>query len=437
MLAQWARNPARVGYVDVSSARHNTILWKNPHIRFMKQELPLAVALLAAGSLLWLTQLAEPADSNRAVLDTSASKSDSDIGEELEIPQLPRPVGRKIPLPIRGYHERGALEEVPNPESSIKSAIGLTTYEEEIPSTMWQGEPSPVFGKRSASEKSWSDYNSSPQRFLLEVSDSLANSMPFEVDISMSGSIFEQEVEAEGKYYQMGQGTQKSSLVLEFGSKSNPVLIHQLCDGNIVFKLQKFSNGGLVDRKDTLEFVNLDELRESVAGTTSALVPAGWVASGGIACTIRHLSSAFDFEEKKRQSNGDVLLRGVLNAKTVARLTGETGLTEQPNWEALPSHFPHAVELVLSMDSTFSFVPKRMSFSRFPNRDRQSENRGLINIEFSRFHALANISDESFRAKYIDVEKVDVTEDYIARLKEIGFSSESQSAEKNTETIER
>jgi len=84
-----------------------------------------------------------------------------------------------------------------------------------------------------------------------------------------------------------------------------------------------------------------------------------------------------------------------------------------------------------------SYVPRRMSFSRFPNRESQMANKELINIGFSRFQVLTDLSDDSFRAKYIDVEKVDVTADYIARMKKIGFSSESQSAEKSNETFER
>ena len=61
----------------------------------------------------------------------------------------------------------------------------------------------------------------------------------------------------------------------------------------------------------------------------------------------------------------------------------------------------------------------------------------MINIEFSSFRLLTNVSDRSFSANYIDVEKVDVTHDYIARIQEISLASESQSAEKNNETLER
>ena len=80
-----------------------------------------------------------------------------------------------------------------------------------------------------------------------------------------------------------------------------------------------------------------------------------------------------------------------------------------------------------------------MSFSRFSSRrsGAAKEELKLINIEFSSFQLLTNVSDRSFSANYIDVEKVDVTHDYIARIQEISLASESQSAEKNNETLER
>jgi hypothetical protein len=80
-----------------------------------------------------------------------------------------------------------------------------------------------------------------------------------------------------------------------------------------------------------------------------------------------------------------------------------------------------------------------MSFSRFSSRGSRAakEELKLINIEFSSFQLLTNVSDQSFSANYIDVEKVDVTHDYIARIQKISLASESQSAEKNNETLER
>ena len=39
----------------LSSARYNAFLWKIPHNLPMKQELPIAVGLLAIGGLLWLS----------------------------------------------------------------------------------------------------------------------------------------------------------------------------------------------------------------------------------------------------------------------------------------------------------------------------------------------------------------------------------------------
>jgi hypothetical protein len=405
----------------------------------MKQELPLAVALLAAGSLLWLTQLAGPAKSSGIVLDSNEPLMEFVGQGQADRQRLPRLTEPEIALPIRGYRDRRGVAKELKAESLFNSGVALAAYEEGIPTLGRREEASSLVQKRSVAKQEFAETRQSANRFLSDVSNSLAQSNPFEVDIVMTGWIFDQEVAANGKYYQMGQGTQKSSLVLKFANESNPVLIHQLCDGEIVFKLQKFSDSGLVDRKDSLEFVNLDELKASMADMTNALVPTGWVASGGIACTMRHLSAAFDFEEKTQQSNGDVVLRGVLNAETVAQLTGEAMSAKDLAWASLPSHFPHSVEVTFSAHSKLSYVPKRMSFSRFSSSGSNLTKKELklINIEFSKIEELTNLSDSSFKANYIAVEKVDVTEDYIARIKKFGFLSESQSAEKSNETFER
>ncbi len=200
MLAPRARNPARVGYVVVSSARHNTILWKNPHIRFMKQELPLAVALLAAGSLLWLTQLAEPANSSGPVLASEGSLSESVEQGLPEFQQLPRLVDPNIALPIRVYRDRGVRAEGAIKVDSRNSGVALMAYQEEIPAAVRQEETSSVVRKSGPNEE-FIEGSHSARRFLLDVSNSLANSMPFEVDVSMTGWIFDQEVAAVGKYY--------------------------------------------------------------------------------------------------------------------------------------------------------------------------------------------------------------------------------------------
>ena len=157
MLAPRARNPARVGYVVVSSARHNTILWKNPHIRFMKQELPLAVALLAAGSLLWLTQLAEPANSSGPVLASEGSLSESVEQGLPEFQQLPRLVDPNIALPIRVYRDRGVRAEGAIKVDSRNSWVALMAYQEEIPAAVRQEETSSVVRKGSGPNEEFID----------------------------------------------------------------------------------------------------------------------------------------------------------------------------------------------------------------------------------------------------------------------------------------
>lgn len=56
----------RVDSLSSCSARQNRILSKIPTSRFMKQELPIAIALLATGLLLWITKSASTSDAMAA-----------------------------------------------------------------------------------------------------------------------------------------------------------------------------------------------------------------------------------------------------------------------------------------------------------------------------------------------------------------------------------
>ena len=77
---------------------------------------------------------------------------------------------------------------------------------------------------------------------------------------------------------------------------------------------------------------------------------------------------------------------------------------------------------------------KKRPFYHVTVADRREARDGSFIDRLGFFNPVARGQEERLR---IDVEKVDVTADYIARMKKIGFSSESQSAEKSNETFER
>jgi hypothetical protein len=64
-----------VGSLSFSSARRNGFLSQIPNSRFMKQELPIAITLLAIGCLLWLWQSKEASEASAAIQHSNVPAS--------------------------------------------------------------------------------------------------------------------------------------------------------------------------------------------------------------------------------------------------------------------------------------------------------------------------------------------------------------------------
>ncbi len=79
-----------VGSLSFSSARRNGFLSQNPNSRFMKQELPIAITLLAIGCLLWLWQSKEASEASAAIQQPNvpASTPQADFKQVVDTKQL-------------------------------------------------------------------------------------------------------------------------------------------------------------------------------------------------------------------------------------------------------------------------------------------------------------------------------------------------------------
>ena len=192
-----APDPARVAYVCFKSARHNAILWKNPYIQFMKQELLFAVALLAAGCLLCFSQLSGPA------------KSTSKIPSSLE------QTTASNQSVANGMHERVETGQrfdagnngQPGTNRNLKVAV-QASYQETAELDQEQTHQTLPTGTRSSlTPELFVHQESSPEAisFLAEISKQVSNSQPIGSSIELTGNLFGQVVSASGDYYQLGR----------------------------------------------------------------------------------------------------------------------------------------------------------------------------------------------------------------------------------------
>ena len=425
----------------------------------MKKELPFAVALLATGCLLCFSQFTGSSKSSdinqwQSVRGFASSKS----GQEPAVSAVDEYGGNNA---YDGVARAGFSDDVQNAEPGnmqasyqerVKTGTSSVEPNKDLPGEATENRPGNsakpesggvdllpnLAGSSSADQPFPGQYlhHESNQRtvsFLAEVSRQISKSPPIGLSIELSGRLFGQVVEASGNYYQMGQGSHKSRIELSFGSDPGSPTVIQLCDGRFVYKLQTFGN------QHSLEFVDLQRVRKKAGGHGGGLSPTGWVASGGIASMFQHLASAFNFGEIEPVDSNSVVMRGSWDEDALRQIVGLEGDPEQGeawpgNWKQIPAQLPHAVELVFRRDENQNYFPKRIKFLKFVSPDEVNETRPMVELNFSAPRLLADVSDRYFVVNSTDLDSVDLTNQYIARIND--FDQLEQTAAAN-ETLDR
>ena len=96
-------------------------------------------------------------------------------------------------------------------------------------------------------------------------------------------------------------------------------------------------------------------------------------------------------------------------------LTGGNGI----QWEQLPRQLPHGVEIELHPDPLTGYFPRRISFVRFQTsdaKDGQPATVPIVNIAFAAPRELPNVNEKMFVIDSTDIESVDATDGYLARI---------------------
>lgn len=422
-------------YVFLSSVRHNIILWKNPYIQFMKQELPFAVALLATGCLLWLAQSSpdrpEVSGGNMQVSEHfhPDSEARSSVTDSIEPRQQAAAsfhtegdgISRSRPLELVGYQEE--LKEEKKPARAGNHFVEQARKNHQL---------RPYVHAVS---------NSQSVRLLTETSRQLSATKPFGSSIRLTGSMFGRVVSATGNYFQMGQGTGKSRMEMKFGSGPDAPTVFQLCDGRFVYKLQ------IEGSEQSFEFIDLHKVKNTTGEQLQNAMPTGWVASGGIASLFQQLALTFNFGNIETIDETSIALRGSWEESAFRRITTEPALPPKPkvDWNQAPAQIPHGVKIVLRkhevgvIDSNnadrASYFPQQITFLRFETDDSgQLVPTPTVVLEMSTPQALSKISDRFFVIDSPDLESVDISEQYIARIKQFKQTLQAEAA---TETLER
>ncbi|MDG1872531.1 MAG: hypothetical protein P8J27_01370 [Mariniblastus sp.] len=383
----------------------------------MKQELTFATMLLAIGCLLWGPSL--------------LSNFQSETGEKLDV--------------LTKIEGQAAVDQ---PDAKIDPKVIDASFQSDIVSGVTEKTDS-VSKPNSASEQK-SELTTRPIEFdrlsklshpqsmqLLETAaNQLAKSEPLGLKIQLNALLFGQQIEASGRYFQMGQGTHKTRIELSFDSVSQQPGLLQVCDGRFLYTVHSAGSGQSAEQ--SFEFVDLERVQQAAGEKGSTITPTGWVATGGLASLLQHLASAFNFGAPETLSGDLILVRGGWNEialrTIVANADNNLDLGNPIRWDRVPRQLPHAVELVFKPIGNQRYIPTQVSYLRFEQTKEQVQVKPTFEMSFSDLQFLDNLAEGFFVVDSTNVASTDKTSEHIDR---IDSYRETKQAEFEASTMDR
>ncbi len=408
----------------------------------MKQELTIAVVLLAIGGLFWAsgkTAKQEPlqtifgshnahAVSGQEIqaVTSSASQQRSFNSDQLYIDQDFSPHYSAAPSVVPASYQQlidAKTEEVFAPNAAA------------IPSNEFNTSRSPH--SKSPALSATAGYfhrtsNTQAAELLASAATQIANSVPFQSKLSLRGSVLGQELAASGNYFQMGQGSRKAKIELSFDQMPGQPEMLQLCDGRFVYTIHSAPTNGEAETKETaprqkLEFVDLLRVQEATGDISAAsqrvVSPTGGLATGGVSSLLRNLASNFNFgtPEALDPNSDQILIRGSWDENSLRRIIldfdDQIKLGSPIQWAKLPRHIPHAIELVLTRSLNQTYFPSQVSYLRFGVNEHGATVEPTISMSFSTPQPLSSLAEGFFVLDSSKFDPTDRTDRYIAQIK--------------------
>jgi hypothetical protein len=364
----------------------------------MKLELPLAIVLLAAGSLLWTAQIGQKNQ-------TGAS---SQTGEKATVAGNRTNHATSNPLGQRG-----------NPGDSPSATTDSTSREKADRSGFASSLQATYLVQQSAAN--------------------LLNSVPLEANVRITMDLFQQPLVANGRYYQQGQGTTKARLEFANGTGDNAIKITQLCDGRFNFSKQT------VGHEKLLESVDLEKVAEASQSTAAGLVnPASILSIGSVSSLMQNLAQWFDFETPSQTELGGISMLRVkgqwkpqILKSFISDLVDDKLLEPEINWGEVPPQIPHAVEITLGNDQFLPLFPYRIVFLQYGDNP-QAGDRQVMQLELFEVGKLNQLAENAFNIDSEDTQPVDTTERYVQRIQQYqSMTSKSFQASKEVDATRR
>ena len=297
------------GSLSFCSARCNGFLSQNPNSRFMKQELPIAITLLAIGCLPFLWQTRD------------ASK-----------------VSAAIPVSDPAIPASAPWNRAANPALTSFAAQDLN-----------------VTGAIGGKD------------FLLQVADSFANGQPVFGDLQIENHLYKSNQNIEARFWSRGMGTRQSRLELILRSQPQAMLT-QVCDGRYVYRLQE--QGERKIKFHSVEKLKRDDAGIVQATLPASWISNGSIDSlfSNLADAFNFGAVKTSPDNQSVEVvgtwNPDHLAKLMLN------WVDHREIVPEPNWAKLPPHFPHGARLRFASSGT-KYFPVEVVFFKFDSETNQ------------------------------------------------------------------
>ena len=390
---------------------------------YKRQELPIAVGLLATGGLLWLSGSWASNPESQAIETQSAASTTELQSSFVQQASYQAETSPNRQLPSKPVNPLIAEKDALDEEEIEPKDFSLPVKDFAADSQAQSG--------NSLSTADFLHAAPDPRsaEFLTGTSWRIANSIPFGMSIKLTGALFDQSTAASGQYFQMGQGSHRSRLELEFQSGSEVANSFQLCDGRFVFRLHTF--GG----KQQFEFVDLNRFSEQTTTTTS-FTPSNWIATGGLASLLEQFNQSFNFGAPKQITTADqtqlTVIRGCWNERALRHTLGNQAAIVFPDkpkirsrnaipWDSIPQQLPHGIEVVFGNDALLGEFPREIRYLKFASSPEGGAMHlePMMTLQFSRPKETDELTENMFVIRSRDIESVDTTDQYLAQVKSI------------------
>ena len=297
------------GSLSFCSARRNGFLSQNPNSRFMKQELPIAITLLAIGCLPFLWQ-------SRDASEVSAA--------------------------------------IPSSEPTIPA------------SAPWN-QPTPTVLTSFTVEDLKATDGANGKEFLAQVADSFANGQPVFGDLQIENHLITSNQTIKGRFWSRGMGSRQSRLELILLSQPQTMLT-QVCDGRFVYRLHERDQKQI--KFHSVEKLKRDDAGLVQATLPAKWISNGSIDSlfGNLADAFDFGAIKTTADNQHIELVGTWNPEHL--AKLMINWVDHREILPTPDWSKLPPQFPHGVRLRFTGNGT-RYSPVEVLFFKFDDETNQ------------------------------------------------------------------